>query len=523
MTYAVGGNIEASDYNTFLGGNTSNVSGSVNSIWSTGYGNAGYGQTSNLANVTINDTVTAQQWNSLTYVINKITNHQGNANSNVSLVSVGSNIAYQANLPATLANIYNNRLVAYETGNITNYLQQVTLRANGNQSYTGNISFNIAFEDADKARYFFNAGGNIDLSYYAFDGIYSTPRESSIETLVSTNFATKIMLANEFTPRLGSGGTVLTDVTTGTAGYYGITSTPVEKFRVGSASYYSGDTFLLQYSNSGSNGVNGGNGNEIDINAVVVCSNVGATGIYDLLDANLTLKLTVNEPEIEHLTKSWGNITVISTSSPVPSAIPAPSGNAIYTTSGIYNFTVPPGVTSINCLVVGGGGGASGANYYPHFNFWSGLPGGSGGYVSQTLATTPGETLTINVGAAGAPGDYFHIGYGTFICGSSSWSAGNGGNTSVAGSSGSIIATGGYGGNQYSVYVGYVGGTNPGANGGLGGSPNGVNGSIIGYNFVVNGIGFYPGGSNGTGYGSGGSYNGGCPTAAQSGAVVLQW
>ncbi len=65
-------------------------------------------------------------------------------------------------------------------------------------------------------------------------------------------------------------------------------------------------------------------------------------------------------------------------------------------------FVVPTGVTYVNVLCLGGGGGGSGGQTGGGFD-----GGGGGGAVTPvfaTLAVTPGETLTVNVGAGGLAG-----------------------------------------------------------------------------------------------------------------------
>jgi len=62
-----------------------------------------------------------------------------------------------------------------------------------------------------------------------------------------------------------------------------------------------------------------------------------------------------------------------------------------YTAPGTYDWVVPAGVTSAAFTVVGARGGNSASS-----------SGGEGGSVVATLALTPGETLKITVGGAGA-------------------------------------------------------------------------------------------------------------------------
>lgn len=71
-----------------------------------------------------------------------------------------------------------------------------------------------------------------------------------------------------------------------------------------------------------------------------------------------------------------------------------PFGEAAYTTEGTYSYVVPAGITQI-CAVAVGGGGA---------NTTQDTGGAGGGALSYTnnIAVTPGETLTVVVGKAGA-------------------------------------------------------------------------------------------------------------------------
>jgi hypothetical protein len=69
-------------------------------------------------------------------------------------------------------------------------------------------------------------------------------------------------------------------------------------------------------------------------------------------------------------------------------------------TGGEQSFTVPPGVTSIHVIAIGGKGGDGVPS-------GSSAPGGSGGYgamVSADLAVTPGQILYVEVGGNGADG-----------------------------------------------------------------------------------------------------------------------
>ena len=124
--------------------------------------------------------------------------------------------------------------------------------------------------------------------------------------------------------------------------------------------------------------------------------------------------------------------------------------------SGSFSWTVPAGVTFISAVAVGGGGGGGGAN-----SGNIGPQGGSGGGLSyqNDIAVTPGETLTIVVGAAGNGGN---IGA----------SGGNGGDSEIRRSSTVLLeARGGVGGRRLDS----------------GNQPGGLGGSSLGYDGGGNG------------------------------------
>ena len=81
--------------------------------------------------------------------------------------------------------------------------------------------------------------------------------------------------------------------------------------------------------------------------------------------------------------------------------VPVVAGQVAYTSPGTYYFTVPAGVTSISCVVIGGGGGSSGCNGYSQY---SGAGGGGGGLAYGTFSVTAGQTVTVLVGAGGTRG-----------------------------------------------------------------------------------------------------------------------
>lgn len=103
------------------------------------------------------------------------------------------------------------------------------------------------------------------------------------------------------------------------------------------------------------------------------------------------------------------------------------TGRSIYTSNG--TFTVPPGVTEIRVMLVGGGGASRGSSA-------SGSSGSCAGIVIGELTVIPNESITVVVGAGG---------YALFISGIPTLNE-------LDGTNGSSNA-GGNGGKNYIAYL----------------------------------------------------------------------
>ena len=189
-----------------------------------------------------------------------------------------------------------------------------------------------------------------------------------------------------------------------------------------------------------------------------------------------------------------------------PSNITSQSTNDVSTST---SFVVPSGVTRISAVVIGGGG--QGAASINSGNSTSGAGGGGGLSWKNNIPVTPGETLTVVVGAGGSIGSNYigEDGAASYIArGGTTLLLANGGKGGVGNNGirpnwewlGGLGGTGGA-----SVDASYGGG-----NGGRGG--NGTIGSTN-YRAGGGGAGGYSG-NGGTGGNAGGSYN---PGSAGSG------
>lgn len=189
-----------------------------------------------------------------------------------------------------------------------------------------------------------------------------------------------------------------------------------------------------------------------------------------------------------------------------------PSGEAVFTTPGTYNWVVPAGVTSVSAVCIGGGSGG-------RFT----MNGGGLGW-KNNIPVTPGSTIQVIVGAGGNSASTAGkaSSFGTLSAtGGNNVESGNpgaaggtfanadgGGSGGIAGTNGGGGAAGysGNGGNGWGFGYG-IGSDGAGGGGGGGGITSGINacgggGGVGLYGVGANGSG---GGSLGGGGGSGGS------------------
>ena len=175
----------------------------------------------------------------------------------------------------------------------------------------------------------------------------------------------------------------------------------------------------------------------------------------------------------------------------------SPQGQQVFTSNG--TFTVPTGVTQVSAVVVGGGGGGAGSDGDRNEG---NVGGGGGGLAYGTFTVTPGESLTVTVGAAGAAGP-------------SGDDGGAGGTTTIARGATTLLSGGGGQGGQERETAARAGGTSGGTErdgGGTGGSSGSATddnsgsggGGAAGYS-GNGGAGGSNGGSGSAGSGGGGA------------------
>jgi hypothetical protein len=297
MTYASGGLIQAADYNTFAT--------NINTIWSTGSGNSGYGQTA-VASVNIADTVTATQWTTLVNAVNNARLHQSGSNAGLTTYTAGTTISASQAIGTAITTATTNKNTRYTTGTTTTgtVFSQTVNQANTASAITTSVTRTVTFASADQARYFWNCGGQINFvvptNWVNNNG---SVRGKAIGDLLNT-VGTKSTRAadNDLSTGTKTGYTVNTDLTS--SGWYNQTSsyqtiTQITGSTDGSA--YASETCYLQIAQLTST--------QFGL-YFYWSSPAQSPAIDDSINLTWYHRVDIIYPETTYLTNSWGTATV---------------------------------------------------------------------------------------------------------------------------------------------------------------------------------------------------------------------
>jgi hypothetical protein len=309
MSYAQFQTIAAADYNGLVGANPGSTANALNTVWATGSGFAGYGQTAE-ANVAVGDTITAAKWaNIVTKTANSAT-HQGSSLSAVSAPVAGGTITYLANIPTNLGTIYSNKLNAASQG--TTSPTTVTRSGVWNNQLT--FTFTATFANGDATRYFFNSGGQVKFTFSHPTGNTIDNSLNALATACGTialsapTTGTATIAATPYNgvTKVGGSGTVNTIATNN--GYYSWSTANTLAFKqlVASApAGYTNTNINLNVKTNGAVGSNGDVGNVITIYAQF--AELTSTGLQAATGTAVTM--TVVPPEVTNIANTWGTIT----------------------------------------------------------------------------------------------------------------------------------------------------------------------------------------------------------------------
>lgn len=312
MTYTAGQLVQAADYNGFVGGNAANVSGQLNTILGQGYGNAGYGQVS-VGNVTAGGPtlITATQWTTLVNGVNKVRKHQSGAGfTNIGTYTAGTLVNANNNVSGNLTTAYTGRLNYQAEGTTTtgSTVSPTFTAPNDTNSATFQFSRVATFASADQARYFFNAGGQLNFVIISVTNTGGTTRGATLATLAATNFSSMRVRAGNNSGRSGSGGTVTSSDTA--LGYYKSTTANATAVAINSTSgSYTGDTCTAFVKTNGVQGSNGDAGTTLTMSMQLFAAGQ-SPAFNDSINITVNHRIDVIYPSTTFLANTWGSVTI---------------------------------------------------------------------------------------------------------------------------------------------------------------------------------------------------------------------
>lgn len=328
MAYSSGGLIQATDYNGFVGSSPSATANTLNTIWAVGSGDKGYGQTA-LSAVSAAGLVTATQWATAVNTLNSIKTHQDGSGTGIGAPTAGSLISYLATFSSSIGTAYTNRLTTATNGTDITGAAPTATTWNTATPTTQQITRTATFASADQARYFWNAGGKLVLTFSCVNTL-GNAKGADWLSLLNTKFASIVVGSATNGSRTGTGGTVsASDLT---LGYWDCTTSNQSIVTLTSASAtadYSSNSVAVGIKTNGVQGANADVGTvftfTIDLTDAAADTNTAPPGIpvyvpagiaptqgafNDGLNLAITTNITVRPPETTNLTNSWGTVTI---------------------------------------------------------------------------------------------------------------------------------------------------------------------------------------------------------------------
>jgi hypothetical protein len=294
MAYSSGGLIQATDINGFISTNTNRL----NTMWGTGSGNQGYGQTE-VTTVSVGDIIVASPWTSLITNIAKAANHQGSSITSRTAPATGDLISVMSNIDTDLGTIISNRLNAATQGGTSSS----TATTGSSWSNVATFTLYAVFGSYDNARYFFNSGGQlgISMSHSSSSNINALIQRlcSDVGTLwLSVGSCT--LAGTNYTGTTQISGSGSSSITTGTSFY-----NPGAMATVQDTTAYQGGgwpTPTVNYTTS----------TYVSVSCSVSGGTITFTVILDevpngaVVAAGTSCTLTARQPETTYLSDNWG-------------------------------------------------------------------------------------------------------------------------------------------------------------------------------------------------------------------------
>jgi hypothetical protein len=316
MAYQSGDTILDDHYNIFVQGGAAAVNhtvDNVNTLWGEGTSDKGYGETgSTLSTVSAGSTITATQWANLLNRCTAIANHQGTSLTSITNPSTGDTISAYTALDGNITSIFNSRGNAAANG--TDITANGTVTTTSTWSTSAINEQTVTFDSADAARYFFNAGGMVRLSWSLTGGSDAKSLEwadtltKSGTIAITGGTATQTIAGTAYTgtTKVGGSGTPQTLATT--TGWYDLTTSYVVVYKQTADSNPYTPNYIQVEIKATSDTVLSIKTSLIDDAADETAPDGSGTGdALDIVDGTLTQTMVVRPPSDTYLTSAaWG-------------------------------------------------------------------------------------------------------------------------------------------------------------------------------------------------------------------------
>ena len=245
---------------------TTTTANTLNAIWGAGNNSYGYGQTA-LPFIPVNQQITAIDWQTLIKTINTTAYLQNTTIPTITQPvanSYTSRVTADQNITAALTTLYTNRLNSVAQGSSST--TESTINATWNSIAT--FQQDITFGTGDQARYFFNLGGQLKLTFSTPTGATINGDLSTLATACGSLYlssGTCKIAGTQFTGVTKVGGSGTPKVLLNNFGYYSLSTSYQEIFRqeVGGSGVNATSYISVSVKSNGSQSANGDNGTVI--------------------------------------------------------------------------------------------------------------------------------------------------------------------------------------------------------------------------------------------------------------------
>jgi hypothetical protein len=275
----------------------------IGNQWGVGSGRNGLGQSMTAIDspvggaAAVGNLITAAQWNGVIQAINKCLAHQGRPTVTPASVVAGSPIM-------ALTSLTNGSIDAYNYSGTTGLaLTSGTVNSTSYSSNWGTAGSNaliftqtLTFTNGDAARYFFNAGGTVSLTFAKTGGSTSASTAWNSQAAacgtVTLKYLNTVQTNNTYSP------SIIKNMDNG--GYWNLITTKKTHFKQfsGAGGYYNSNNINVNFFLTGT----ASNGGYPTLNIVTVWNNNSTVAIT----GTETVNVVVNYPATTYLTNTWG-------------------------------------------------------------------------------------------------------------------------------------------------------------------------------------------------------------------------